>query len=85
MVALDKQGEVIRPALLWNDQRTGDAVEEIEEKVSRDTLIQRTGNPAITGFQLPKLVWLRREEPENFARTEHVLLPKDYLGFVLTR
>lgn len=84
MVALDKHGEVIRPAILWNDQRTLSAVKEIEEKVSQDTLIQRTGNPAITGFQLAKLVWMRREEPENFARTEHVLLPKDYLGFVLT-
>ena len=84
MVALDQKGEVIRPALLWNDQRTGDAVKEIEEKVSRDTLIQRTGNPAITGFQLPKLIWLRDAEPENFERTEHFFLPKDYLGFVLS-
>ncbi len=84
MVALDKHGDAVRPAILWNDQRTGGAVEEIEEKVARDTLIQRTGNPAVTGFQLPKLVWMRREEPENFAKTEHVLLPKDYLGYVLT-
>ncbi len=84
MVPLDKRGEVVRPALLWNDQRTLAAVEEIEAKVSRDTLIRRTGNPAVTGFQLSKLVWLRREEPENFARTAHVLLPKDYLGYVLT-
>ena len=84
MVVLDKHGEVVRPAILWNDQRTGEAVREIEEKVSKEVLIQRTGNPAVTGFQLAKLVWLRREEPENFAKTAHVLLPKDYIGFVLT-
>lgn len=84
MVALDGAGEVIRPAPLWNDQRTGEAVKEIEARVPRADLIARTGNPAITGFQLPKLLWLRQAEPENFARTRHVLLPKDYLGFVLT-
>ena len=84
MVPLDKRGEPLRPAILWNDQRTLAAVEEIEAKVSQDILIRRTGNPAVTGFQLAKLVWLRRDEPENFASTAHVLLPKDYLGYVLT-
>ena len=84
MVPLDAQGEVIRPALLWNDQRTGEGVAELEAAVPRETLIERTGNPAITGFQLPKLIWLRQAEPENFARVTHVLLPKDYLGFALT-
>ena len=84
MVPLDAQGEVIRPALLWNDQRTGEGVAEIEAAVPREMLIARTGNPAITGFQLPKLLWLRQAEPENFARLTHVLLPKDYLGFALT-
>jgi len=75
---------VIRPALLWNDQRTGAAVAELDAAVPRDTLIARTGNPAITGFQLPKVLWLRQAEPENFARLRQVLLPKDYLGFALT-
>lgn len=84
MVALDSSGVVIRPAILWNDQRTGEAVAAIEEAVPRRELIQRTGNPAITGFQLPKLVWLRTEEPQAFAQTQRVLLPKDYLGYVLT-
>ena len=84
MVALDATGAVVRPAPLWNDQRTGDAVKAIEERVGRAELIRRTGNPAITGFQLPKVVWLRAAEPEAFARTRQVLLPKDYLGFVLT-
>lgn len=83
-VFLDDQFNVIRPAPLWNDQRTSAACEEIEAAIPRLELIQRTGNPAVTGFQLPKLLWLRSVEPENFARVRHVLLPKDYLNFVLT-
>jgi len=84
MVPLDAQGEVIRPALLWNDQRTGDAVKTMEEKIPRADFIQSTGNPAITGFHAPKIVWLQEAEPENFAKLRHSLLPKDYLGYVLT-
>lgn len=84
MVPLDAQGQVIRPALLWNDQRTGAAVAELNAAVPRETLVARTGNPAITGFQLPKVLWLRQAEPENFTRLRQVLLPKDYLGFALT-
>lgn len=84
MVPLDAEGAVIRPAILWNDQRTGQAVVEIEAAISRQELIQRTGNPAITGFQLPKLVWLRLQEPGAFRRLQKILLPKDYLAYVLT-
>lgn len=84
LVALDAHGEVVRPAPLWNDQRTGQAVAWIEERIPRADLIARTGNRAVTGFQLPKLVWLRETEGEAFARTRHALLPKDYLGYVLT-
>jgi xylulokinase len=84
MVPLDGAGQVIRPAILWNDQRTGNAVDEIEAAVPRQELIQRTGNPAITGFQLPKLVWLRSEEPQAYDQVRRILLPKDYLGYVLT-
>lgn len=84
MVPLDAHGQVVRPALLWNDQRTGAAVAELGRAVPRETLIARGGNPAITGFQLPKLLWLREAEPDYFARTRHVLLPKDYLGFRFT-
>lgn len=84
LVPLDAVGEVIRPALLWNDQRTGAAVVEIETCIPRQELIQRTGNPAITGFQLPKLIWLRTEEPQAFNQIQQILLPKDYLGYVLT-
>lgn len=84
MVPLDAMGNLIRPAILWNDQRTGKAVEEIERTIPQQELIQRTGNPAITGFQLPKLVWLRAEEPQAYAQVRQILLPKDYLGYVLT-
>ncbi len=84
MVPLDADGKAIRPAILWNDQRTGKAVVEIEAAIPRQELIQRTGNPAITGFQLPKLLWLRTEEPQAYTRLWQILLPKDYLGYVLT-
>lgn len=84
MVPLDADGNVIRPAILWNDQRTGKAVDAIEAAVPRQELIQRTGNPAITGFQLPKLVWLRDAEPQAYAQLQHSLLPKDYIGYFLT-
>jgi xylulokinase len=84
MTPLDAKGEVVRPAILWNDQRTGDAVKAMEKAVPRKEFIQRTGNPAITGFHLPKLVWLRGAEPDNFKRTKHSLLPKDFIGYILT-
>ncbi|MEH1833754.1 MAG: xylulokinase [Nostoc sp.] len=84
MVPLEAKGKVIRPAILWNDQRTGKAVVEIEATIPRQELIERTGNPAITGFQLPKLLWLRTEEPQAYARLWQILLPKDYLRYVLT-
>lgn len=84
LVTLDGAGEPVRPAILWNDQRTGDAVREIERAVGRDVLIERGGNPAITGFQLPKLVWLRNAEPEAFRRVQTVLFPKDWIGYKLT-
>jgi xylulokinase len=84
MTPLDAKGEVVRPAILWNDQRTGEAVKAMEKAVPRKEFIQRTGNPAITGFHVAKLVWLRRAEPDNFKRTKHSLLPKDYIGYILT-
>ena len=84
MVPLDESGEVVRPAVLWNDQRTGEAVAAIERAVPRREMIERTGNPAITGFQLAKVVWLRDAEPDNFARTRHILFPKDFIGYRLT-
>jgi xylulokinase len=84
LVALDEHGRVLRPAILWNDQRTGDECREIEERVGRERLLELTGNPALTGFTAPKLLWLRRHEPETFARIRHVLLPKDYVRLRLT-
>jgi xylulokinase len=81
LVALDEQGRVLRPAILWNDQRTAAECAEIEERVGRERLLELTGNRALTGFTAPKLLWLRRHEPETYARIRHVLLPKDYVRF----
>ncbi len=83
-VFLDSSDAVIRPALLWNDQRTGAQCTKIVEAVGEERLIALTGNPAITGFQAPKILWLRDEEPDNFARVAKVLLPKDYVRLRLT-
>lgn len=84
MVALDAADVVTHPALLWNDGRTAAEVEEIDRRVGRDLLVERTGNRPVPGFQLPKVLWLRRNEPEAFARTTRILFPKDYLGLHLT-
>ncbi len=83
-VVLDAGDRVIRPALLWNDQRTEAQCREITDLVGPDRLIAITGNPALTGFQAPKLLWLREEEPDTFARIRRVLLPKDYVRLRLT-
>jgi xylulokinase len=84
LVVLDSQQRVLRPAILWNDQRTAAECVEIEERVGLDRLIELTGNRALPGFTAPKLLWLRRHEPEVYARIEHVLLPKDYVRLRLT-
>lgn len=81
LVVLDEHGEVLRPAILWNDQRTGAECAQIETRVGLDRLIELTGNRALTGFTAPKLLWLRNHEPESYARIRHVLLPKDYVRF----
>jgi xylulokinase len=83
-VFLDASGAVIRPALLWNDQRTFRQCEKITEAVGEERLIELAGNPALTGFQAPKVLWLRDEEPENYSRLARVLLPKDYVRLRLT-
>jgi xylulokinase len=83
-VFLDASGEVIRPALLWNDQRTYRQCEKITESVGEERLIQLSGNPALTGFQAPKILWLKDEEPENYSRVSSILLPKDYVRLRLT-
>ena len=84
LVALDGESEVIRPAILWNDQRTSAECEEIERRIGVERLIRLTGNRALTGFTAPKLLWLREHEPDAYARIRHVLLPKDYVRLRLT-
>jgi xylulokinase len=84
LVTLDASDAVIRPAILWNDQRTQAECDEIEERVGLERLISLTGNRALTGFTAPKLLWLRKHEPDSFARIAHVLLPKDYVRLRLT-
>lgn len=84
-VFLDKSGKVIRPALLWNDQRTAAECAEIERLAGgREKLIHMVANPALTGFTAPKIVWLRNHEKKNFDKTRQVLLPKDFVRFQLT-
>ncbi|HWA84476.1 MAG TPA: xylulokinase, partial [Fimbriimonadaceae bacterium] len=83
-VFLDANLEVVRPAILWNDQRTVEECAEIERAVGRERLMEITCNPPLTGFQLPKLLWLRNHELSNYLRTKHVLLPKDYIRLKLT-
>lgn len=84
-VFLDKDGQVVRKALLWNDQRTAAECEEIESRAGgRRRLIKMVANPALTGFTAPKILWLRNHEPRNFERTCRVLLPKDEIRRRLT-
>lgn len=83
-VFLDRNDDVIRPALLWNDQRTAAQCETITHLVGADRLQHITGNPALTGFQAPKILWLKDEEPESYARVAGVLLPKDFVRLRLT-
>lgn len=84
LVLLDEHGEVIRPALLWNDQRTGPQCDTIRARLGKKKLIAITGNDALTGFTAPKIVWVQEEEPDLYAKARHVLLPKDYVRFKLT-
>jgi xylulokinase len=83
-VFLDSADQVIRPALLWCDQRTSEQCRAITEAVGEEAIIAETLNPVLTGFTAPKIVWLRDKEPENYARVRKVLLPKDYVRLRLT-
>ncbi|MCJ7533845.1 MAG: xylulokinase [Anaerolineales bacterium] len=84
LVLLDVQNRVLRPAILWNDQRTGAECKEITDKLGFDRLLRITGNKALTGFTAPKILWVRMHEPQIYAQIAHVLLPKDYVRFRLT-
>ena len=79
LVALDRDGRVLRPAILWNDQRTGRECQEIEARIGLERLIALTGNRALAGFTAPKLLWMRRHEPERYGRIARIALPKDYV------
>ena len=83
-VLLDQRGAVLRPAIIWCDQRTEDECRWLDQAVGRDRLLQLTSNPALTNFTLTKLIWSRRHEPELWRRVAHVLLPKDYVRFRLS-
>lgn len=84
LVLLDKSGTPLRPAILWNDQRTGDQCDDIRARIGKGKLIQRTGNDALTGFTAPKILWVQQNEPEIYSKAKHILLPKDYVRLRLT-
>ncbi|MFO7679424.1 MAG: FGGY family carbohydrate kinase, partial [Chloroflexota bacterium] len=84
LVLLDKDGQVLRPAILWNDQRTQAQCDEIRRRLGKENLIQITGNDALTGFTAPKILWVQEEEPHIYAQGAHILLPKDYVRLKLT-
>jgi xylulokinase len=84
LVMLDEDGNVLRDAILWNDQRTQAECDEIRERVGRSHLISITGNDALTGFTAPKILWVKNNEPEIYGSTRHILLPKDYVRYRLT-
>ena len=84
LVLLDEAGNVLRPAILWNDQRTQSQCDEIHTRLGKERFIQITGNVALTGFTAPKILWVKENEPEVYARGKHVLLPKDYIRYTLT-
>ncbi|HIS52327.1 MAG TPA: xylulokinase [Candidatus Onthomonas avicola] len=84
LVVLDAEDKVIRPAILWNDGRTSQEVDYLNGEIGKDKLSAWTANIAFAGFTAPKVLWLRKHEPENFARIAKVMLPKDYLAYMLT-
>ncbi|MDH3255097.1 MAG: xylulokinase [Acidobacteriota bacterium] len=84
LVLLDEAGEVLRPAILWNDQRSVVQCDEIRQRLGLEELVRITGNDAFPGFTAPKLLWVRDNEPEIYARVRQVLLPKDYVRFCLS-
>ena len=84
LVLLDDTGYVLRPAILWNDQRTQRQCDEIHQRIGKEKFIQITGNVALTGFTAPKILWVKENEPDVFVKAKHVLLPKDYIRYKLT-
>ncbi len=84
LVMLDKAGNILRKSIIWCDQRTAKECDEITAKVGKERLIEITANPALTGFTASKILWVRNNEPETYEKCAHILLPKDYVRYVLT-
>lgn len=84
LVMLDEKGEVIRPSIIWCDQRTGEEVKDMLGIMPRERWIEITANPPLTGWTAAKILWVKKHEPENYRRCRHILLPKDYIRYVLT-
>lgn len=84
LVLLDENLEVLRNAILWNDTRTTEECREIEERVGKERLLEITKNPALEGFTLPKLLWVKKHEPHLYQKAGAFVLPKDYVRFKLT-
>lgn len=84
LVMLDQDGEVIRPSIIWCDQRTKEEVRQMEELMPREQWMEITANPPLTGWTAAKILWVRNHEPDNYKRCRHILLPKDYIRYVLT-
>ena len=84
LVVLDKDDNVIRPTILWNDGRTDKETAYLNEVIGKEKLFEYTGNIAFAGFTAPKIMWLRKNEPENFAKISKIMLPKDYINYLLT-
>ncbi len=84
LVVLDENDEVIRPAILWNDGRTGEECDYLNNEIGKKKLSEYTANIAFAGFTAPKLLWMRKHEPDNFARIKKIMLPKDFLAYRLT-
>ena len=84
LVALDADDNVIRPAILWNDGRTSAEVDYLNNEIGKERLSELTANIAFAGFTAPKILWMRKNEPENFARIAKIMLPKDYINYILT-
>ncbi|HEY9087346.1 MAG TPA: FGGY family carbohydrate kinase, partial [Anaerolineaceae bacterium] len=84
LVLLDEAGKVLRPAILWNDQRTQAQCDTIHQRIGREKFIDISGNVALTGFTAPKILWVAENEPEIYRKARHILLPKDYIRCCLT-
>ena len=84
LVALDKEDKVIRPAILWNDGRTGEETDYLNHEIGKDKISEYTANIAFAGFTAPKILWMKKHEPENFEKISKIMLPKDYLAYCLS-